>query len=83
MTLGLGHKSFTISSSQRMETMHKNSMGLEKENIKINISSPTCTNQVKKFTKEVEISEFDLNPCCGFFSGIIVLGEMLCCVSWM
>ncbi|KAL3373010.1 hypothetical protein AABB24_005157 [Solanum stoloniferum] len=55
-TRGIGHKSSTMSSSQGMETMHKNSLALEKENMKINIPSPTCANQVKKYTKEVEIS---------------------------
>ncbi|KAG5584868.1 hypothetical protein H5410_045302 [Solanum commersonii] len=55
-TRGLGQKSYTMSSSQGMETMHKNSLDLEKENMKINISSPTCTNQVKQYTKEVETS---------------------------
>uniref|UniRef100_M1DH37 Uncharacterized protein n=1 Tax=Solanum tuberosum TaxID=4113 RepID=M1DH37_SOLTU len=55
-TRGLGHKSSTMSSSQEMETMHKNSLALEKENMKINIPSPTCTNQVKQYTKEVETS---------------------------
>ncbi|WMV07989.1 hypothetical protein MTR67_001374 [Solanum verrucosum] len=55
-TRGLGHKSSTMSSSQGMETMHKNSLVLEKENMKINIPSPTCANQVKQYTKEVEIS---------------------------
>ncbi|WMV09569.1 hypothetical protein MTR67_002954 [Solanum verrucosum] len=53
-TRGLGQKSYTISSSQGMETMRKNSLDLEKENMKINIPSPTCTNQVKQYTKEVE-----------------------------
>ncbi|KAK6794138.1 hypothetical protein RDI58_007591 [Solanum bulbocastanum] len=34
--------------------MHKNFMAFEKENIQINTSSPTSTNQVKKYTQEVE-----------------------------
>uniref|UniRef100_M1BUD7 Uncharacterized protein n=1 Tax=Solanum tuberosum TaxID=4113 RepID=M1BUD7_SOLTU len=34
--------------------MHKNLMAFEKENIQINTSSPTFTNQVKKYTQEVE-----------------------------
>ncbi|KAG5570453.1 hypothetical protein H5410_060219, partial [Solanum commersonii] len=55
-TRGLGQKSYTMSSSQGMETMRKNSLDLEKENMKINIPSPTCTNQVKQYTKEVETS---------------------------
>ncbi|KAG5586374.1 hypothetical protein H5410_046808, partial [Solanum commersonii] len=44
-TRRLGHKSSTMSSSQGMETMHKNSLALEKEKMKINIPSPTCTNR--------------------------------------
>lgn len=55
-TRGLGQKSYTMSSSQGMETMRKSSLDLEKENMKINITSPTCTNQVKQYTKEVETS---------------------------
>ncbi|WMV09274.1 hypothetical protein MTR67_002659 [Solanum verrucosum] len=55
-TRGLGQKSYTMSSSQGMETMRKNSLDIEKENMKINIPSPTCTNQVKQYTKEVETS---------------------------
>ncbi|XP_006368133.1 uncharacterized protein [Solanum tuberosum] len=47
-TRGLGQKSYTMSSSQGMETMRKSSLDLEKENMKINIPSPTCTNQVKQ-----------------------------------
>ncbi|KAH0657955.1 hypothetical protein KY289_026703 [Solanum tuberosum] len=43
-----------MSSSHGMESMHKNSLALEKENMKINIPSPTCTNQVKQYTKKVE-----------------------------
>ncbi|KAH0765174.1 hypothetical protein KY285_001045 [Solanum tuberosum] len=40
-TRGLEQKSYTMSSSQGMETMHKYSLDLEKENMKINIPSPT------------------------------------------
>ncbi|KAH0765230.1 hypothetical protein KY285_001101 [Solanum tuberosum] len=55
-TRGLGQKSYTMSSSQGMETMRKSSLDLEKVNMKINIPSTTCTNQVKQYTKEVETS---------------------------
>ncbi|KAG5615956.1 hypothetical protein H5410_015780, partial [Solanum commersonii] len=50
---GQGHKNSTMSTSQGIRMMHKNSMALEKENMQINTSSP-ITNQVKKYTQEVE-----------------------------
>ncbi|KAG5600518.1 hypothetical protein H5410_031888 [Solanum commersonii] len=40
--------------STRMETMHKNALTLEKENMKSSIPSPACTNQVKQYTQEVK-----------------------------
>ncbi|KAH0691525.1 hypothetical protein KY289_018883 [Solanum tuberosum] len=49
-----GLKNSTVSTSQGIQIMHKNLMAFEKENIQINTSSPTFTNQVKKYTHEVE-----------------------------
>ncbi|KAH0761575.1 hypothetical protein KY290_017648 [Solanum tuberosum] len=51
---GQGLKNSTVSTSQGIQMMHKNFMAFEKENIQINTSSPTSTNQVKKYTQEVE-----------------------------
>ncbi|KAG5572929.1 hypothetical protein H5410_062695, partial [Solanum commersonii] len=53
---GQGHKNSTMSTSQGIRMMHKNSMAPEKENMQINTSSP-ITNQVKKYTQEVETSK--------------------------
>ncbi|KAG5628984.1 hypothetical protein H5410_000701, partial [Solanum commersonii] len=44
-----------MSTSQGIRMMHKNSMAHEKENMQINTASP-MTNQVKKYTQEVETS---------------------------
>ena len=65
-----------MSSSQGMETMHKNSLALEKENMKINIPSPTCTNQVKQYTNEVETSEFVFNFVVFFFPELLYFEKM-------
>ncbi|KAL3352273.1 hypothetical protein AABB24_020361 [Solanum stoloniferum] len=51
---GQGLKNSTMSTSQGIRMMHKNSMAFEKENMQINTSSPTSTNQVKKYTQEIE-----------------------------
>ncbi|KAK6776898.1 hypothetical protein RDI58_022291 [Solanum bulbocastanum] len=53
---GQGPKISTMSASLGMERMHKKSLTLEKENTKINIPSPACTNQVKQYTQEVKTS---------------------------
>ncbi|KAG5568601.1 hypothetical protein H5410_064381 [Solanum commersonii] len=55
---GQGHKTSTMSTSQGIRMMHKNSMAPEKENMQINTSSP-ITNQVKKYTQEAET----MSPC--------------------
>ncbi|KAG5604502.1 hypothetical protein H5410_025994 [Solanum commersonii] len=55
-TRGQGQQISTESASLGMETMHKNALTLEKENMKINIPSPACTNQVKQYTQEVKTS---------------------------
>ncbi|KAH0633140.1 hypothetical protein KY284_035926 [Solanum tuberosum] len=55
-TRGQGPKSSTMSTSLGMETMHKNALTLEKENMIINIPSPACTNQVKQYTQQVKTS---------------------------
>jgi len=47
-----------MSASLGMETMHKNALTLEKENMKSSIPSPACTNQVKQYTQEVKTSKF-------------------------
>ncbi|KAH0678353.1 hypothetical protein KY284_019438 [Solanum tuberosum] len=52
---GQGLKNSTMSTSQGIRMMHKNSMAPEKENMQINTASP-MTNQVKKYTQEVETS---------------------------
>ncbi|KAG5590047.1 hypothetical protein H5410_040561 [Solanum commersonii] len=51
---GQGLKNSTMSTSQGIRMMHKNSMDFEKENMQINTFSPTSTNQVKKYTQEIE-----------------------------
>lgn len=51
---GQGLKNSTMSTSQEIRMMHKNSMAFEKENMQINTSSPTSTNQVNKYTQEIE-----------------------------
>ncbi|KAH0702360.1 hypothetical protein KY285_016638 [Solanum tuberosum] len=51
---GQGLTNSIVSTSQGIQMMHKNFMAFEKENIQINTSSPTSTNQVKKYTQEVE-----------------------------
>jgi len=66
-----------MSSSQGMETMRKSSLDLEKENMKINIPSTTCTNQVKQYTKEVETSKFVFNSVV-FFLELLYFEELLC-----
>lgn len=38
--------------------MHKNALTLEKENMILNIPSPICPNQVKKYTEDVKITKF-------------------------
>ncbi|KAH0650674.1 hypothetical protein KY285_030764 [Solanum tuberosum] len=55
-TRGQGPKISTMSASLGMETMHKNALTLEKENMKSSIPSPACTNQVKQYTQEVKTS---------------------------
>ncbi|KAG5629903.1 hypothetical protein H5410_001620 [Solanum commersonii] len=55
-TRGQGQKISTMSSSLGMETMHKNALTLEKENMKSCIPSLVCTNQVKQYTQEVKTS---------------------------
>ncbi|KAH0768475.1 hypothetical protein KY285_004346 [Solanum tuberosum] len=49
-----GHKKSTMFTSQGMQTIHKNSMVHEKENLKINIPFSTSAIQVEKYTQEVE-----------------------------
>ncbi|XP_027770124.1 uncharacterized protein LOC114076042 [Solanum pennellii] len=53
-------KNSTMSTSQGIRMMHKNFMALEKENMQIDIASP-MTNQVKKYTQEVETSMIFFN----------------------
>ncbi|KAG5629128.1 hypothetical protein H5410_000845 [Solanum commersonii] len=48
-----GLKKSTMFASQRMQTIHKNSIALE-ENVPINNSFPTSAIQVEKYTQEVE-----------------------------
>ncbi|WMV09010.1 hypothetical protein MTR67_002395 [Solanum verrucosum] len=47
-TRGQGPKISTMSARLGMETMHKNALTLEKENMKINIPSPACPGVVGK-----------------------------------
>lgn len=49
-----------MSTSQGIRMMHKNFMSLEKENMQIDIAS-AMTNQVKKYTQEVETSMIFFN----------------------
>ena len=51
--------------------MNKNSLGLEKENMKTNIPSLTCTNQVKQYAKEVETSKIVFNPIVVFSRTVV------------
>ena len=46
-------------------------MTFEKENVQISTSSPTSTNQVKKYTHEVETSKI-------FFKCIVFFENLLC-----
>ncbi|XP_055827968.1 uncharacterized protein LOC129896154 [Solanum dulcamara] len=49
---------FTMSSNQRKEAIHMNSMVLEKDYMQVNTPFPPSTNHVKQHTQEVEKSNF-------------------------
>ncbi|WMV10036.1 hypothetical protein MTR67_003421 [Solanum verrucosum] len=53
---GQGLKNSTVYTSQGMETMHKKSTALEKENMQINTPTLASTHQVKQYTQKVEKS---------------------------
>ncbi|XP_060170527.1 uncharacterized protein LOC132601465 [Lycium barbarum] len=55
---GEGLKKSTISSSQGMRMIHKNSIVLEKEYTQTNCPLPPSTDQVKQYTQKVETSKF-------------------------
>ncbi|WMV45724.1 hypothetical protein MTR67_039109, partial [Solanum verrucosum] len=56
---GQGLKRSTIFTSQGMQTIYKNSMVPEKENMQINLSFPTSAIKVEKCTQEVETSSME------------------------
>ncbi|KAG5576261.1 hypothetical protein H5410_056395 [Solanum commersonii] len=62
---GQGLKNSTMSTSQGIQMMHKNSMTFEKENMQINTSSPTSTNQVKKLKQGLEKRTGSLSSTLG------------------
>ncbi|WMV19250.1 hypothetical protein MTR67_012635 [Solanum verrucosum] len=69
-------KKSTMFASQRMQTIHKNSIVSEKENVQINNSFPTSAIQVEKYTQEVETSRifsniYFLQICYVFFFFLI------------
>ncbi|KAG5595118.1 hypothetical protein H5410_036350 [Solanum commersonii] len=55
---GQGLKNSTMYTSQGMETIHKKSIALEKENMQINTLTLASTHQVKQYTQKVEKSKF-------------------------
>ncbi|KAH0652880.1 hypothetical protein KY289_030558 [Solanum tuberosum] len=54
MGRGQGLKNSTMYTSQGMETIHKKSIALEKENMQINTPTLASTHQVKQYTQKVE-----------------------------
>lgn len=56
MGRGQGLKNSTMYTSQGMETIHKKSIALEKENMQINTPTLASTHQVKQYTQKVEKS---------------------------